>query len=246
MFVIRQSLKLRTTDITRFKQAVTVVARFSSKQSTNVYVNNLKPDEFKYLVESVGRRLRKDHPLKPSAIAAEADANNDGVVTIEELSAWWRRRGPTLMMMTAGKTGPPNSSQLRRLGLLAAVPCFTFGFMDNSIMLVSGEALEASIGLKFGISAMACAAMGNIVSDVIGQASGGTVSNLLRPILPKPTVSPQQLKTRSARMATLVGGVIGIFLGCSLGSFPLLFYDEKIIIRVVKLVLLNLCCFANS
>ena len=56
--------------------------------------------------------------MSGQAIAAEADLNHDGVVTEAELSAWWRRRAPTLLAVSASRaTEPPSRSQLMKLGL---------------------------------------------------------------------------------------------------------------------------------
>jgi hypothetical protein len=192
------------------------------------HVNALEEAEFQGLVESVGRRLKKTHPIKASTIATEADADGDGVVTQAELAAWWKRRATSLLAVSAATAaGPPTRKQLLRLGLVAAVPCFTFGFLDNAIMLVAGEAIEGTLGVKFGLSAMACAAMGNIIADTTGQVSGGTVDNVLRPYLPAPNLSASQRLSRDAGITHAVGGALGIFLGCCVGSFPLLFYQER-------------------
>lgn len=192
------------------------------------YVDGLAPKEFKRLAASVGRRLQKEHPMSSRAIAKEADANSDGVVTREELQQWWKRRAPTLLAVSAAAAaGPPTRDQLMKLGLVAAVPCFTFGFLDNAIMLVCGEAIEGSLGVKFGLSAMACAAMGNVVADTTGQVSGGTVDTMLRPVLPAPRLSEAQRASRAASLTHAVGGAVGIFVGCVFGSFPLLFYEER-------------------
>ena len=48
-----------------------------------------------------------------------------------------------------------------------------FGFLDNSIMLLAGDAIECTLAVKFGISTMACCALGNIVGDVRGRDFAG-------------------------------------------------------------------------
>ena len=190
-------------------------------------IETLPEAEFKKLAAAVGRRLEKETNLSGRTIAAEADLNHDGVVTEAELSAWWRRRAPTLLAVSASRaTEPPTRSQLMKLGLVAAVPCFTFGFLDNAIMLVAGEQIEAHLGMSLGLSAMACAAMGNIVADTTGQVSGGTVDRVLRPILPSPNLSQAQQASRRATTVFAVGGALGIATGCVFGSFPLLWYEE--------------------
>ena len=190
-------------------------------------IATLPEAEFKKLAAAVGRRLEKETNMSGQAIAAEADLNHDGVVTEAELSAWWRRRASTLLAVSASRaTEPPSRSQLMKLGLVAAVPCFTFGFLDNAIMLVAGEQIEAHLGMSLGLSAMACAAMGNIVADTTGQVSGGTVERLLRPVLPCANLSAAQRATASATRVHALGGALGIIVGCVFGMFPLLFYED--------------------
>ena len=46
-----------------------------------------------------------------------------------------------------------------------AVPMFGFGVMDNLVMIQAGEAIDASIGVTFGLATMTSAAMGQIVSE---------------------------------------------------------------------------------
>lgn len=52
---------------------------------------------------------------------------------------------------------------------------FGKGFMDNFIMILAGDAIDASIGTYFGLSMMASAALGNLVSDVMGIGLGDVV-----------------------------------------------------------------------
>ena len=180
------------------------VRRTDQKPPLVHQIATLPEAEFKKLAAAVGRRLEKETNMSGQAIAAEADLNHDGVVTEAELSAWWRRRAPTLLAVSASRaTEPPTKSQLMKLGLVAAVPCFTFGFLDNAIMLVAGEQIEAHLGMSLGLSAMACAAMGNIVADTTGQVSGGTVERLLRPVLPcARTCRPRSARRRARRAST--------------------------------------------
>ena len=93
-------------------------------------------------------------------------------------------------------------------------------------MLVAGEQIEAHLGMSLGLSAMACAAMGNIVADTTGQVSGGTVERLLRPVLPCANLSAAQRATASATRVHALGGALGIIVGCVFGMFPLLFYED--------------------
>lgn len=58
------------------------------------------------------------------------------------------------------------------MALQRAVPFVGFGFMDNAIMILAGDYIEASIGVTLGISTMAAAALGVLVADVLGLSVG--------------------------------------------------------------------------
>lgn len=215
-------LRLRETCISR--RALTTNKKVPSVRD----VEGLPEAQFKALAAAVGRRLQRETNLSGSAMAAEADSNRDGIVTAEELSSWWRRRAPTLLAVAASRaTEPPTRSQLLQLGLIAAVPCFTFGFLDNAIMLVAGEQIEAHLGVSLGLSAMACAAAGNVIADTTGQVSGGTVERWLRPVFQAPNLSAAQCASRRVSVVRAVAGALGIAVGCICGSFPLLFYESR-------------------
>jgi len=133
-------------------------------------VKALPAASFKLLSESIGRRLEAESPIDARSLAMEADSDRDGSIDAEEFALWWRRRGPTLLTQMSGHgSGPPSWAQLGKLGLLSALPCFVFGFLDNSIMLVAGDAIESSLGAKLGLSGLACAALGNVVADTTGS-----------------------------------------------------------------------------
>lgn len=135
-------------------------------------VKALPAASFKLLSESIGRRLEAESPIDARSLAMEADSDRDGSIDAEEFALWWRRRGPTLLTQMSGHgSGPPSWAQLGKLGLLSALPCFVFGFLDNSIMLVAGDAIESSLGAKLGLSGLACAALGNVVADTTGSSA---------------------------------------------------------------------------
>eukprot|EP00298_Acanthocystis_sp_HF-20_P028456 c7197_g1_i1.p1 GENE.c7197_g1_i1~~c7197_g1_i1.p1 ORF type:complete len:242 (+),score=59.34 c7197_g1_i1:228-953(+) len=121
------------------------------------------------------------------------------------------------------KITPPTPYQLRVYCFTSSVPFVGFGFFDNSIMLLAGDFFDIYLGVAFGISTLAAAAMGNIVSDVCGLWLGGTIEAVSHRLgLPDPRLSLPQMKTNSAQFAKTMGSVIGVVFGCALGMFPLL------------------------
>ncbi|XP_012993172.1 transmembrane protein 65 isoform X2 [Esox lucius] len=124
---------------------------------------------------------------------------------------------------------PPTSAQLRYVLLHNAIPFVGFGFLDNAIMIVAGTQIELSIGVILGISTMAAAALGNLVSDLAGLGLAGYVEALAcRFGMVVPDLNPKQADMWQTRLSTHSGKAIGVAIGCILGMFPLLFFkDEK-------------------
>jgi hypothetical protein len=126
---------------------------------------------------------------------------------------------------------PPSMPDLYKLAMHQSLPFIGFGFLDNLIMIVAGEYIDASIGASLAISTMAAAALGNTLSDVFGVGSAWYVESLATKMgVNPPVLSVQQLELTSCRIAANGGRAIGVAIGCILGMFPLLFYkggDKK-------------------
>lgn len=123
---------------------------------------------------------------------------------------------------------PPTSAQLRYVLLHNAIPFVGFGFLDNAIMIVAGTHIELSIGVILGISTMAAAALGNLVSDLAGLGLAGYVEALAcRLGMQIPDLSPKQADMWQTRLSAHSGKAIGVGIGCILGMFPLLFFKDE-------------------
>ncbi|XP_029308151.1 transmembrane protein 65-like [Cottoperca gobio] len=129
------------------------------------------------------------------------------------------------------EVAPPTSAELRYVLLHNAIPFVGFGFLDNCIMIVAGTHIELSIGVVLGISTMAAAALGNLVSDLAGLGLAGYVEALAYRLGMKiPDLSPKQADMWQTRVSSHAGKAIGVGIGCILGMFPLFFIkddDEK-------------------
>ena len=55
---------------------------------------------------------------------------------------------------------------------------------------------------------------------------GGVIEGVAAKVGATPNISSAQLQSRVGRMAASTGGALGIFVGCLLGMFPLLFMDH--------------------
>ena len=135
---------------------------------------------------------------------------------------------------------PPLRRQLVALGVRAGVPMVGFGVMDNLIMLTAGQQIEMGIGAVLGLSTLAAAGLGQIVSDVSGVFSGGAVDALAARLKLQPHgLSQRQLTLPAARWARLFGQAGGIALGCTLGLSCLFFIDADQVERERRLEELN-------
>ncbi|CAO2602225.1 Transmembrane protein 65, partial [Lemmus lemmus] len=129
---------------------------------------------------------------------------------------------------------PPTPGQLRYVFFHNAIPFIGFGFLDNAIMIVAGTHIELSIGIILGISTMAAAALGNLVSDLAGLGLAGYVEALASRLgLSIPDLTPKQVDMWQTRVSTHLGKAVGVTIGCILGMFPLFFFgggeeDEKL------------------
>ncbi|XP_059366134.1 transmembrane protein 65-like [Carassius carassius] len=124
-------------------------------------------------------------------------------------------------------SSPPTAAQLRYILLHNAIPFIGFGFLDNAIMIAAGTQIELSIGLTLGISTMAAAALGNLVSDLAGLGLAGYVEALAARFgMQIPDLTPKQVDMWQTRVTSHMGKAIGVAIGCILGMFPLLFLSD--------------------
>lgn len=122
----------------------------------------------------------------------------------------------------------PTAAQIRYVLLHNAIPFVGFGFLDNAIMIAAGTQIELSIGVTLGISTMAAAAMGNLVSDLAGLGLAGYVEVLASKLgMQVPDLTPKQADMWQTRLSSHMGKAIGVSIGCILGMFPLLFLDDE-------------------
>ena len=125
---------------------------------------------------------------------------------------------------------PPSRAQLWRLALNVGVPFVGFGFADNLIMILAGDAIDKSIGVTLGISTLAAAGIGNLLSDIVGIGAGDVIERYANVILGKSKSKPlttEQLTHRASRAVKGWASAVGISVGCVIGMFPLLFLGEK-------------------
>jgi len=122
----------------------------------------------------------------------------------------------------------PTPVQMRAHFVQSMVPMIGFGFMDNTVMIHAGHAIDLTLGVTFGLSTMAAAACGQICSDVAGVSFGGMIEAAARRLgLPSPGFTEKQIDRADVKRIQLLGAVLGVFVGCSLGLCNLLLIDSE-------------------
>ena len=164
------------------------------------------------------------------AIAKQVSEQLSPEARAEFTQIWKKQQGATAT--TAAVVPDPPMSELRLVAVQQAIPFVGFGFMDNAILILAGDAIDTSLGVLLGISTMCAAAIGNIVSDVAGIMLGTLIEDFCATLgLPIPQISAAQRQLRSVRFANQIGCAIGIVVGCIIGMFPLLLIDSNRIHR---------------
>jgi len=121
----------------------------------------------------------------------------------------------------------PTRHQLFLTTVHAGIPFIGFGFLDNFLMILWGEAIEYQFGI-YGFSIMAAAAIGNTVSDCGGVFCAEYIEHVARRFnIPRAELSPWQERLAIVRVYNSLGSVIGVIIGCILGAFPLMFLDNE-------------------
>ncbi|CBH15901.1 hypothetical protein, conserved [Trypanosoma brucei gambiense DAL972] len=118
-------------------------------------------------------------------------------------------------------------STLLWVALVAGLPFVGFGFLDNAMMILAGDAIDNSFGLYFNCSVLTCAAMGNIFSGVLGMQLHGVIEKAVQRFnFRVPTLTENQMKGKRVFFAGHIGGTVGIMTGLLLGMIPLLLLDS--------------------
>lgn len=121
----------------------------------------------------------------------------------------------------------PSTRLLFRHFICCAVPMVGFGFMDNTILIRAGDAIDNALGDEFGLTGLECAAAGQVLSDFSGVLFGGVIESLSRRFILPPALSEAQHLLRITQVVGVAGASIGVIIGCTLGMCNLLTMDLK-------------------
>lgn len=126
------------------------------------------------------------------------------------------------------KIPEPSFRDLKQIVFNQSIPFIGFGFLDNAILIIAGDAIDNSLGVYLGISTLCAAAIGNIISDLAGLGLGTVIEDFCANVLklPVPNITAAQRTLRSVRMSSNLGMAIGMTIGCVIGMFPLFFIDS--------------------
>jgi hypothetical protein len=173
------------------------------------------------------------YPLLTSAeearnIVAHMDDNERSLLS-EELRKFEERKScPTDASSVHQQQQPVTTEQLVAAFTYNGLPFVGFGILDNGIMIIAGEYIDVTIGATLGISTMAAAALGNLVSDVAGVGCTGYIESFVSKFgVSVPHITHEQSQQRRVRWTVAFGRTIGITVGCLIGMLPLLLYDTK-------------------
>ena len=121
---------------------------------------------------------------------------------------------------------PPSWRQLSGVAVAAGLPFLGFGLVDNLIMITAGEGIDATLGLRLGLTTMASAGLGNLVADIVGVSATQQIKELSRRTkwAQPPRLSTLQQAMTRVRIAKMVGAASFVSFGCLVGMVPLAFF----------------------
>jgi predicted amino acid-binding ACT domain protein len=109
-----------------------------------------------------------------------------------------------------------------------AVPMIGFGFMDQTILLQAGNAIDCTFGVWLGLSTLSAAAFGAIISNMGSVVFGGVVERTAAALgLASANFSHVQKRLPIVARTGMYGNLGGICVGCVLGLVNLLFIDTE-------------------
>ncbi|CUG93541.1 membrane-associated protein, putative [Bodo saltans] len=215
-----------------------VAALEKSESLMEDVVSHMQPSARRRLVVAGGTLewFGKEHVARE---VAAADSDKDHVISPKDFDHWFANalkrkdgaeaavEGGTAAAASSdprGVVGPVPLAALFVIALEAGLPFVGFGFLDNATMILAGDFIDRSLGFYLGCSVMASAAMGNVVSGVMGMQVHGLVEKAVQRLgLKMPVLTEEQQKGRRVFLAGHLGGTLGIMLGLTLGMMPLLF-----------------------
>lgn len=121
---------------------------------------------------------------------------------------------------------------LLKVAIQTGLPFMAFGTLDNSMLILAGDMLDNLVGADLNLSAMGAAALGGIVSGVVGiQIHGLAERAVTKYGPPPPALKPSQWRSERVQSAIHWGGTLGLVCGLLCGMFPLLLISDSSSVR---------------
>ncbi|KEG06841.1 hypothetical protein DQ04_11971000 [Trypanosoma grayi] len=168
------------------------------------------------------------------------DKDNDDNISSQEYDAWVesavRKRAATRFVMPRGNAMPSQEAATSsssgsvswrlwyHIAWSAAVPFMAFGMLDNTIFVTVGDTIDKSFAEALGLSTMAAAALGGVVSGTAGIQMHGLADRMTQRsrLARAPKLTAAQRASASHGSAARAGSTFGMMLGLVLGMTPLL------------------------
>lgn len=235
-----------------FSQSIIISRSFSSfTPNDNITVDNLKQRdsmldvaknlesvkcrEFALILLREAHKKNKDSDEKHADQTFDAlDSNRDGMVTRREFNNWFQEHHSGLVKATEENGSEKESDDMKPIPkhdlalicIKSMIPYIGFGICDNALMIICGDLIDQTIGVKLSLSTMAAAGFGNMISCSTGVFTGGVIDRWVSRLgLPSPDLTTAQREGSEVRNAILIGSLLGITTGCLIGMFPLFFMD---------------------
>ncbi|CUG86784.1 Hypothetical protein, putative [Bodo saltans] len=198
--------------------AVAMARLLEAPEMADRVLEKLSPGTRRYLVvAAASSEWQPETQLSKTMDAVDED--RDSKISAQEYLKWFERSFEA-----------KHGLSWRTLCLVAAyagAPFVAFGCLDNSLMLLSGDAIDGMFGERFGLTAMGAAALGGVCSGALGVQFHGATQRVLHHILPRQGIPTFAKRFRAYKTAGTIGTSCGIALGLTIGMAPLMWMTPR-------------------
>lgn len=215
---VDQELQTKAEPFAESEPVKDAVEAWNEKQKTKKPGKTKK--DAKKQAQALADHLKQDGEVVHAA-QNELRGMTDGIAEVAATAAEKHSGDPT--------HAPSKTKAVLRAILKGAAGSFVFGFIDNFLLYVAGNAIDKGLAMALGgASAAVVAGLGNAVSDATGQAGSNAVDKLLD----KVGLGEEETKTKGGKKILAektekkiksVASVAGVFAGAIAGMLPLLF-----------------------
>lgn len=200
-----------------------------TKEKANIFINRLSTEEKYNLINALNTHISQNEKYTHEGDQLEPASwrNKFGKFTKlpnikdENLNDGYPNL-PTDQHKTVKNDSVPTAKDLLRVAYINGTPFIVFGFLDNAIMILAGDAIEKFFSSLFLITTMAAAALGNTISDIVGVLSSSWVENFVRKLgFKTPNLTEEQLRHLKTKLVITLSRVLCITIGCLIGMIAI-------------------------